>query len=463
MLVTLLKFRLSVFTFALLWQSSLCQAAVPTKPNIILILADDLGYADVGCFGGSRAKTPNLDRMASEGLRFTDFHSNAPMCSPSRAAVLTGRYQQRSGIDEVLSPTSKGMDSNAVTVAQRLQEAGYATAMFGKWHLGTAPEESPNHFGFQLFRGSMANPDYQSHLAATGEPEWWHDGTLENEEGYATTLITRYSVDFIKSHREGPFFLYVPYTAIHFPWMTPQDKAVFQRGEDRSMSDLRLGPHKGDIGPVIAKMIEALDDGVGEILSTVVKAGLDRQTFVFFTSDNGGYITYKGGYSNISSNGPLRGQKGDMYEGGHRVPAIAWWPGQIRPGTRTDATVATMDLMPTYLELAGLTSVARDRPQALDGISLAPLLHEGKSLPNRTIFWRYSTLLKKYAARSGPWKLVIPRAGGRPELYNLEDDLAETRDLAAQQTERVQQLQSELAAWEKDAASSFDRNISRGR
>ena len=425
-------------------------AAVPARPNIILILADDLGYGDLGCYGSKRAQTPHLDRMAREGLRFSDFHSNGPVCSPTRAALLTGRYQQRFGIDTALSETSPGMDKSAVTIAQRLQEAGYATAIFGKWHLGSAPEESPNHFGFQLFRGAQhGGLDYQSHVTRSGRLDWWHNAKLENEEGYATTLITRHAVDFIKAHRDGPFLLYVPYTAIHFPWMTPHDPAYHQIGEDTS--DLRkLGPHKEkNMGPVVVEMIEALDAGVGEILSAVEKTGLGRQTFVFFTSDNGGYLSYQGGFANISSNGPLRGQKGAMHEGGHRVPAIAWWPGRIKAGSVTNATAMTMDLMPTYLELAGIAPTLAPNPKPLDGISLAPLLFEGKSLPNRTLFWRYA---KSYAARSGPWKLVASE-GKAPELYNLENDLGETRDLASQQSALVQKLRSELAAWEEDVAS----------
>lgn len=431
--------------------SSAAVRAADAPPNIILILADDLGYGDLGCYGGSRAKTPHLDRLAREGLRFTDFHSNGPMCSPTRAAVLTGRYQQRSGIDVVLGETSVGMDPRAVTVAQRLQGAGYATGMFGKWHLGTAPEESPGHFGFQSFRGCRHGAvDYQSHVARSGRLDWWHDDKLENEAGYTTTLITRHAVDFIGAHRARPFFLYVPYTAIHFPWMTPRDPAHQAPGED--FSDLRkLGPHQEkNMGPVVAEMIEALDAGVGEIMAAVEKAGVGRRTLVFFTSDNGGYLNYTGGFTNISSNGPLRGQKGAMYEGGHRVPAVAWWPGRINAGAITDATALTMDLMPTFLELAGLKGMAGKNSNALDGTSLAPLLFEGKSPPARTLFWRYA---KSYAVRSGPWKLVIAE-GKAPELYNLADDLGETRDLAAQQTGRVQQLRSELAAWETDVTAA---------
>lgn len=444
-----MDFLIAVSMLAL--PSAVCAADPGCRgPNFIVILADDLGYGDLGCYGSGRAETPQIDRMAREGLRFTDFHSNGPMCSPTRAALLTGRYQQRAGVESALGPNGSGgngLDVDAVTIAQRLESAGYATGAVGKWHLGYRPELHPNHFGFHSFRGCLCGSiDYQSHVTRWGDSDWWNNGKLENEEGYATDLITDHSVRFIDAHRDRPFFLYVSYTAIHFPWMTPQEKAFHQPGEDNS-GLRKLGRHQGDLSAVVRQMIESMDSGVGRIMNAVGGLGPDRPTLVFFTSDNGGYLNYGSAASGISSNGPLRGQKGSLYEGGHRVPAIAWWPGRIQPGGLTPATALTMDVMPTCLELAGLAA-AETRAPSLDGVSLAPLLFEGRALPTRTLFWRHG---KDYAARRGPWKLVIGR-GKKPELYNLEEDLGEARDLAGTHSKIVQELRSALAAWEKEVS-----------
>ena len=417
------------------------------RPNIILILADDLGYADIGCYGSHRASTPHLDRLATEGMRFTDFHSNGSMCSPTRAALLTGRYQQRTGIERALGERSEGLDRREVTIAERLHEAGYATAIFGKWHLGPRPEDGPTHHGFGEFRGHLHGAvDYASHVDRYGNVDWWHNDKLANQPGYNTTLITDYSVRFIEAHRDEPFFLYVPHSAIHFPWMTPDDKAYRQAGT--RYTDLRkLGPHTTkNVGPIVRQMIEALDGSVGRLLATLREQGLDKRTFVFFTSDNGGNLRYTGGYHNISDNGPLRGQKGEMYEGGHRVPAIAWWPGRIQPGAVCDQTTITFDLFPTLLDLAGLGDDAV-KP-SLDGANIASVLFGDADLPKRTLFWRMGD---GKAVRQGPWKLVV--RGSTAELYNLRDDVGEAADLAAERKDLVNALQSELAAWENDVNS----------
>jgi len=415
-------------------------------PNIVLILADDLGYGDLGCYGNRRNRTPNLDRLAREGMRLTDFHSNVPMCSPTRAALLTGRYQQRMGIETALGEHSEGLDRSEVTIAERLREAGYATAIFGKWHLGPQPADAPIRHGFDEFRGHLHGAvDYISHVDRYGRVDWFHNDRPANEEGYNTTLITEHAVRFIEAHRDRPFFLYVPHSAIHFPWMTAEDEGYRKPGE--RYTDLRkLGPHK-NVRPVVREMIEAVDRSVGRIVETLKRLELERRTVVFFTSDNGGYLHYAGRHrGDISSNGPLRGQKGDVYEGGHRVPAIAWWPGHVEPGTVNRAAALTMDLFPTFLELADLEPPGADDPRKLDGVSLAPLLLRGEALPERTVFWR---MRGRKAARRGPWKLVV--SGGKPaELYRLDDDLAETRDVSARHADVAAELLEELAHWERE-------------
>jgi arylsulfatase A-like enzyme len=290
---------------------------------------------------------------------------------------------------------------------------------------------------------------YRSHIDRNGNPDWWRGDKLVPQEGYATSLVTEHAVRFIESHRDQPFFLYVAHLAIHFPWMTPQDEGFRKVGgsylKPTPGPDCKLGPHTPkQLEPVVRRMIEELDVSVGEIVSALRRLRLERRTLVVFTSDNGGYLSYSGGWKDISSNGLCRGQKGQLYEGGHRVPAVFWWPGQITPGSTTDATAMTMDVFPTCLELAGVEFPPNDSPNGLDGVSLAPLLLENKPLPERTLFWR---MRGQKAVRRGPWKLVV-QPDGKAELYNLADDLGETRNLAAKHAEVVDRLLDELARWE---------------
>lgn len=417
-----------------------------SKPNFVLILADDLGYGDIGCYGNQKNQTPNLDRMANDGIRFTDFHSNGPMCSPTRASLLTGRYQQRMGIEEPIGRNGRGFGLlDEITIATRLREAGYRTGIFGKWHLGTQPSDNPIQHGFSEFRGHLHSAvDYNSHVNRWGLVDWWNNDKHANEEGYNTHLITRDSVQFIKEHKDEPFFLYVSHSAIHFPWMTPEDPAYRKAGGD--YSDLsKLGPHE-DVTHVVKRMIEEVDKSVGQILDTLKECGLDENTFVFFTSDNGGYRHYAGHHrGEISDNGPLRGQKTDVLEGGHRVPCIARWPGRIAPGQVTNTTAMTMDMMPTYLQLAGLELPDPAGSHAIDGQTIAPVLFEGESMPKRTLFYRIG---KDRAVRRGPWKLVWLE-GKSPMLFNLDEDIGEQNDLSKQRPELLNQLKSALLGWEK--------------
>jgi arylsulfatase A len=413
------------------------------RPNIILIVADDLGYGDVGCYGNTVNATPHIDALANGGLKFTDFHSNGPVCSPTRAAMLTGRYQQRVGIESALGEDEQGLSSRELTVATCLQNAGYSTGMFGKWHLGMSLEEGPNRHGFQQFIGHRHGAlDYQSHVTKYGAVDWWHNEKLCNEEGYCTELITDHAVQFIKEQHTRPFFLYVPHSAIHFPWMAPEDPAHRQAGV--RYADLsRLGPHPpGEVGGVVKKMIKSLDDSVGRIMGTVRDLGLERETFVLFTSDNGGIREYAGGFDEISSNGPFRDGKGSIYEGGHRVPAIAYWPDTIAPARTTEETTMTMDLFPTCLSLAGV-----DAPEDLhlDGVDLRSVMLEEMPLSERSLFWR---LRRKRAVRKGEWKLCAQ--GSERELYNLSEDRSETEDLSHANPKILEALEADLLHWEQE-------------
>lgn len=415
-------------------------------PNFIVILIDDLGYGDTGAYGSTRNLTPHIDQLAREGLRFTDFHSNGPMCTPTRAALLTGRYQNRLGRDfeSPLGADDKGLPPDEVTIAEALSEAGYVSGAFGKWHLGRFPPHLPTSHGFQEFWGlGSGDGDHHSHIDRSGRKDWWRNDRIEMEKGYSVDLITEHSVAFIEHNKDRPFFLYVPHLAIHFPWQGPGDEGYRIEGEDyHNLTKLGYFHEDKDPGGKVKEMVEAIDGSVGRIVEAVRANGLADNTLIVFTSDNGGYLTYEGGYHNISSNGPLRGQKTEVYEGGIRVPTIAWWPGRIKPGVVDDLT-ASFDLFPTFLELAGLSEQADLK---LDGVSLTRLLLEGESVPDRTLFWR---MRDRRAVRQGPWKLVAV-GEDTPELYNLADDIGESTDLSAVHSELTGRLLTDLHSWESE-------------
>jgi arylsulfatase A len=431
------------------------------KPNVVVILADDLGYGDPGGYYGGKAKTPNLNRLAKEGMLFTDFHSNGAMCSPTRAAFLTGRYQQRLGIETAL-PTDwddEGIGSdhnkNEITIAEYLAEAGYSSAIYGKWHLGKHASANPVHHGFDDFRGQTCGcGDYFSKLDRNGYKDWWHNDKLSFQEGYSTDVISDNSVRFIEKNKSQPFFLYVAYTAIHFPWQTAEDYDLEIRVEGGDFtssnpgSKSKLGPHaKENVPSAVRSMIEKMDEGVGRILRTLKEQGLDKNTLIFFSSDNGGYLSYnQNAWPAVSSNGPLRGQKGQLYEGGHRVPAIARWPGKIRAGIVSNQTAMTFDLLPTVLDVLDISAPAKARPYSFDGQSLLPLLLENKPIDERPLFWRTGN---QKAVRYGEWKLVLNK-NAPPELYNLNMDIGETNNIASQYPEETGRLTSILDSWEED-------------
>src|SRR5690606_30767671 len=287
-----------------------------------------------------------------------------------------------------------------------------------------------------------------------GYRDWWHNDKLVFQEGYATDVITSNAVEFIQRNKTKPFFLYVAYNAIHFPWQTAEDDELETRSEGGDYTGAepgpqsKLGPHKPEEVPaVVHKMITKLDEGVGRILNTLKEQGIDEETFVFFASDNGGYLSYnRGVWPKVGSNGPLRGQKGQVYEGGHRVPAIARWPGKIKAGTLTSATVMSFDLLPTILDMLNVTPPDANSPYVLDGVSILPLLLKNQPPSPRVLYWR--TPAQK-AARDGNWKLVTTRAGESPELFDLASDPGETTNLAAKHPEKVQMLLSALNKWEQ--------------
>ncbi|NRB52981.1 MAG: sulfatase-like hydrolase/transferase [Saprospiraceae bacterium] len=411
---------------------SSCTEKSTPPPNIILIMADDLGYEGIACFGNDTIQTPNLDQLAAGGLRFTDFHSNGSVCTPTRAALLTGKYQQRVGLEGVIYVRGEtrqyGLDTSVVTMAKALQGAAYRTGIMGKWHLGYQSAYNPIHHGFETFYGYVSgNIDFHSHYDNAGIYDWYHNLDSIYEEGYVTDLITEHAVDFIRAHKDEPFFLYVPHEAPHVPFQGRNDPAY--RFSDNEFS--YYGPVK-DRSRAYREMVEVMDEGIGRIMKTVEELDLAAETLIVFISDNGA--------ESFGHNGALNGAKGSLLEGGHRVPAIAYWKGRIQAGI-TDQTVMSFDWMPTFMTLAGLDAKGLD----LDGVDLSNLLLQNQPLPPRSLAWRYRN---QKALRKGPWKLFM--SAQDTSLYHLIEDLPENRDLSLEQADVLQQLMEEYARWEEE-------------
>lgn len=409
------------------------------RPNIILIMADDLGYGDIGCYGSKTIRTPNIDALARGGMKFTDYHSNGPVCSPTRAALLTGRYQQRCGIEGVVTAANHrhtGMAPQEITFAEVLRKRGYVTGIFGKWHLGYNVEFNPARQGFDEFRGYVSgNVDYHSHIDQAGYDDWWKNLEKVPEEGYTTDLITRHGIDFIERHKDETFCLYLPHESVHAPYQGRSDPPQRLPGGKKGKTA------KGNQIPrAYREMIEVMDEGIGRIVETVKRLGLERKTFIFFCSDNGA--------TKSGSNGELAGYKGSLWEGGHRVPAAAYWPGRIKPATVTSETVLGMDLFPTMASIAGAELPAGLK---LDGVDLLPMLLNDAKLPERTLFWRYQ---KERAVRKGKWKLLIQ--GENVKLFDLSEDLGEKKNLAGAEPRMAKALEDELAAWEKEVLAGVE-------
>jgi len=384
------------------------------RPNIILIMADDLGYGDLGCYGSKHIQTPNIDRLADSGIRFLDYHSNGAVCSPTRAALMTGRYQQRSGIEGVVSAAGHrhtGLSPEEYTIGDYLGSRGYNTGIIGKWHLGYDTAFSPLNNGFNYFKGYVSgNIDYHSHIDQTGYFDWWLKKDTLVEEGYVTDLITEAAIQYISENRDNPFFLYISHEAPHYPYQGRQDTA------DRSIAGkFPVHGSRPDTEEAYREMINVMDEGIGEIISVLEKTGLLENTFLFFCSDNGANRT--------GSNHPLKGFKGKLWEGGHRVPAIAYWKDHLEPAMN-DETILSMDLFPTLISIAG-----NDLPDNLDfdGQDFSQSLFFGNTLQERPVFWRFKS---QRAIRKGPWKLLLD--GEDMFLYNLEADPVEDKDLKAE-------------------------------
>ncbi len=408
------------------------------RPNIIVLFSDDAGYSDFGfqptVREEMRSVTPRIDSIAAAGLRCSSAYMSGCVCSPSRAGLMTGRYQARFGFDNNLPPNTKnGLPLSETFLAKRLQKLGYATSLIGKWHLGYPDKFHPNERGFDWFYGCLQGS--RSYFAMRSPTP--HRVILENrnptdEVGYVTDRFGDAAVKFIRKERDQPFFLFVSFTAPHGPLQAkPEDLKSVSHIEDKKRK-------------TYAAMIKSLDDNVGKILDAIKETGIEDNTFVLFTNDNGGQT--RTGAVNL----PLRARKGTLYEGGVRVPWAMKWPGKITPKTTTETPVISLDLLPTFVEMAGGT-VAEE--WNTDGTSLLPLFKgeaKGGKLNDRTLFWRKAGNRGAIAARKGPWKLVYNRdmSGALPELYDLKQDLKESNDVSESNSEILKAMLSEIRDWE---------------
>jgi len=408
------------------------------RPNILFILADDMGWGDLSCYGRPDYKTPNLDRLASEGVKFTNAYSAAPVCTPTRVGFMTGRYPARLpvGMEEPIHERSElgekikliGIPHEHPTVASIIKSAGYNTALIGKWHLGYLPYFGPLKSGFDEFFGNMSGAvDHFTHKDMTENLDLFEDEVPVEKIGYMTDLLTERAIEYLRRRHTKPFYLSLHYTAPHWPWEGPKDKA-FSDAIEYGPAGFRSG---GSI-KVYGEMMKSLDTGVGRVLQALKASGLERNTLVIFTSDNGG--------ERFSYEWPFIGQKMDLHEGGVRVAAIVRWPGVTTAGKISDQAVITMDWTATMIAAAGAKP---DREYPLDGEDMADLLRGKRARFDRTFFWRTK---RQGALRNGKWKYI--REGKNEFLHDLSVDEREQANFSTAEPKTLAQLRLKFNEWE---------------
>lgn len=436
--------------------TALAQSGIPKKPNMILIYTDDQGFGDVSCFGADDIHTPNIDRLADNGVRFDNWYSNSPVCSPSRAALMTGRYPQRTGLPSN-SPRGlddEGMKPSEITIAEAVKEAGYKTGVFGKWHVGSTEEGCPNGQGFDEYYGFLSGcVDYYSHIMYWGQGRNnypYHDLWRNREEvwengQYITFRIADEAINFVRNNKDNPFFMYVPFNAPHYPMHAP--KEYFDRFSYIEDTQRRTQ----------AAMVSALDDSIGRIYDDVERQGLLENTMFIFISDHGpsveqrnllddSNLKYHGG-----SAGPYRGHKGSLFEGGIRVPAVMSWKGVLPEGQVCNEWGMTMDILPTIVNRAGGT-IPKDR--TIDGSDVFDMIQGKAKSPHEEVFWG---LGKQRAVRDGDWKLILNGKLDFEEsvdetvfLCNIKDDPYEKTNVTDQYPDRTKRMMDRIKEWEKD-------------
>jgi len=430
------------------------QTQAEKKPNIIFILADDLGYGELGCYGQKKILTPRLDRMATEGIRLTNAYAGSAVCAPSRCCLMTGLHQGHAWVRDNRTYGVEGqtpLPASTITIAKLLKAAGYATGAMGKWGLGgPGTEGDPNKQGFDLFYGFNCQGHAHNHypfylwrndqrVALPG-----NDGTMKGRQ-YSHDLFEKEALDFVQANKDRPFFLYVPFTVPHVAIQVPEDSMEPYKDWDEIPYWGNKGylphprPRAGHAG-----MITRMDRSVGRILDLVAKLGLEENTIVIFSSDNGS-IDGAGGHdlAFFQGNGPLHGQKGQLYEGGIRIPLIARWPGKIKPGTTSDAPVAFWDMLPTLCDIARI-----GKPDAIDGVSFASMLLGGPAPSREFLYWEYPSDGGQQAVRMGRWKGIrtdLVKGLSPVQLYDLEADLGETRNVAVENRDVVAKIEKIMA------------------
>ncbi len=433
-----LRFSLACFTlsFAVLGLSGRASAAASAsgKPNVLVILSDDVGWGEYGFQGARDIPTPNIDTIARNGVRFTQGYVSGPYCSPTRAGLMTGRYQTRFGHEFNSVAARMGLPLSETTFADRMHALGYATCAIGKWHLGNAPEYRATKRGYDEFFGTLANTPFY-------HPSQFVDSRISNEvrpidddNFYTTDAYAERAVDWLEKHKADPWYLYLPFNAQHAPLQAPQKYLD------------RFPNIKDEKRKIFAAMMSGLDDAVGRITGKIRDLGQEENTLIVFLSDNGGPTA-----STTSSNGPLHGFKATTWEGGVRVPFCMQWKGTIPAGQTYDHPIIQLDILPTALAAAGASV---DPSWKLDGVNLLPYVTGKKTdLPHQTFYWRFGP---QWAIRHGDWKLVVARGGsGQPELYNLAEDLGELSNLAARNPDKVHELQSLWDRWNAEQKPSL--------
>ncbi len=456
---SVLTFTLASLALLIATLSPPLRAANAPKPNIIFILVDDLGYGDLGCMGAADIKTPHIDRLAAEGVKFSDFYANAPVCTPTRAGFMTGRWQQRIGLEFAFGYQVEqsrrvngawvpepdmhalGLPLGEVTIADRLKTAGYATGAFGKWHLGYRDIYNPTKRGFDEYFGELlGHADFYQHNYFDGTPALREGLQPVKREGYFTDLVNERAVKFVRDHAKHPFFLYVPHLAVHAPFQPPDAPQTPFVTKDTMLHGSRA---------IYRAMLERVDRGVGEILAELERQGIAENTLVVFSSDNGG--------ERWSSNAPLFHHKATLWEGGIRVPCLMRWPAKLPRGKTSAQPAITMDLHATFLAAAG---VAAPTTKPLDGLDLLPLLTApaGTAPRERTFYWRMDRSNRKQRAiREGEWK-YLNDGNTMDLLFNLTADIGERTNLNYLHPEITVRLKKKLAAWEA-AMDASDREI----
>lgn len=410
------------------------------KPNLVFLLADDMGYGDLGCYGSKDIRTPHIDRLASEGVRFSDCYSNGPVCTPTRVGLMTGRYQQRFGkaFEWALVPVNNdrtGLSPQDSVLASSLKAQGYRTGLFGKWHCGSLPQFRPDRHGFDESFGILrGNADMYSHQFRDGTNDLYENGKETRSEGYLTDLLAEHATAFVRKEKDNPFLLYLPFNAVHWPFQGPGHPELQRTAKTWTDGDREQ----------YRAMTESMDSAVGAVLGELQRQGLDENTLVIFTNDNGG--------ERLSDSGPLFHGKATLWEGGIRMPAIARWPGRIPEGSRTEQVAITMDFTASMLAAAGATPPAG---VTLDGVDIMPMAAGEKPLVERTLCWRINRKgRQQLAVRSGNWKYLREPAGIPELLFDLSRDVGERQNLSYRHPDVVARLRAVANRWEKDVDAS---------